>query len=241
MDFTIQIANKRILIHSVYTGISKICEDYLIDDDSVPDVEIYSDIDAINTEYESALQRGEQVSSLNIMEGLVIHRRIAEALLYHDTFLMHGAVIAIGNISYMFTGKSGIGKTTHIKKWLERINNSYVVNGDKPLVIIDQKGAFACGTPWCGKEHFGANVVVPLRSIVFMERGSKNCIEEVPFKAAFPKLLEQVYHPDDSDKMKRVLELLVRLKECVSFYIFRFDNYQDDAFRVSFDTLTKSK
>ena len=239
MDFTILIANKRILIHSVYSGISKICEDYLVEDDSMPDVEIYSDIDAIYSEYETALQRGEQVSSLNIMEGLVIHRRIAETLLYHDTFLMHGAVIAVGNTSYMFTGKSGIGKTTHIKLWLNNINSSFVVNGDKPLVIIDQKGAFACGTPWCGKEHFGANVVVPLHSIVFMERSSKNCIEEVSFKEALPRLLEQVYHPDDSDKMKKVLELLVRLRNHVSFYIFHFDNYQDDAFQTSFNAITK--
>ena len=114
---------------------------------------------------------------------------------------------------------------------------SYVVNGDKPLIMLDGDKAFACGNPWRGKEELGKNAIVPLRSIVFMERSDENRMEAISFMKALPLLLEQVYQPRASKKMLKTLELLSRLKDCVSFYRFYFDNYREDAFSVSFGEL----
>ena len=239
MNFTIRVANINILIQSVYSGIYKECRDYLIDDNIEPDIEIRVDDDSIRKEFEQIQLSGEPINDLQEAEILLVHRRIAESLLEFDILLMHGAVIAVNNNSYMFTGRSGTGKTTHIKKWLENIEGSFVVNGDKPFLIVNSAGVFACGTPWCGKERYGTNTIIPLRSIVFMERSTNNYIEKVSIKSIFPMLLEQTYQPSDVEKMKRKLRLLLKIKEHVSFYKFYFNNFKDDAFHTSFDLLTQ--
>lgn len=239
MDFIIRVANTNILVHSVNKGIYNVCRHYLVSEDEEPEIEIHTDDNLIEYEYEQARKSGVPVHSVKSAERLLVQRLITEALLTRDTLLIHGAVIAFDNIAHMFTGRSGTGKTTHIQKWLEHAAGVYVVNGDKPFVIINKEGVFACGTPWCGKEDMGNNVIVPLRSIVFMERSSENYIEDVQFKSILPKLLEQTYRPSDANKTKKTLELLMKMKDFVTFYRFRFNNFKEDAFRTSYDVLSK--
>lgn len=238
MEYSIRIADKKILIRSVYDH-TRLCEDYLTDGSEEPDIGIRTDREMIRREAEYARRMGENPHSLKATEELLIHRIIAETMPYFDAFLIHGAVIAVGSVCFLFSGKSGTGKTTHIRKWLENVPGSYIVNGDKPLIKLDGDKAFACGNPWRGKEDLGTNTIVPLRSIVFMERSDKNRMEGISFRNAFPLLLEQVYQPLDPGKMRKMLALLSRLKDSVSFYRFYFDNYQEDAFSVSFEELVK--
>ena len=73
------------------------------------------------------------------------------------------------------------------------------------------------------------------------EKSDDNHIEAVPFRAILPKLLEQTYQLSYADKMKKTLELLMKLKDCATFYRFRFDNYKQDAFRTFFDALSKQE
>ncbi len=151
---------------------------------------------------------------------------------------MHGSVIAIDNEAYMFTAKSGTGKTTHIRKWLERVPEAFVVNGDKPLIIAGKETPQACGTPWCGKERMGTNAIVPLKAIVFMDRAEENAIRPITFKQAFPRLLEQTHRPEDPELMSKTLQLLASLNNRVKFYHFDFNNFKDDAFDVAYQALT---
>ena len=239
MDFAIRIANTNIVIHSVYSNIYEICKDYLISSIVKPDIEICTDDDSISEEFKQIRQEGEEIYSFGAAESLLVHRKIVESMLDYDTLLMHGAVIGLDQKSYMFSGRSGTGKTTHIKKWIENVHGSFVLNGDKPMVIINSKGAFACGTPWRGKENYGTNDIVPLRSIVFMERSKENQITRVSFKSVLPALLENTYRPQDTEKMKKALQLIFKLKDHVTFYKFYFDNYRENAFQTSFDALTK--
>lgn len=239
MDFTIRIAKKNILIHSVYSAIHGTCSNYLVDPDEHPDVEITITEDMLLQEAIRIKEREGEDNSLRTVEDLLVHRFIAESLLDYDILLMHGAVISTGKEAYMFTGKSGTGKTTHIMKWLDNIEGSFIVNGDKPLILFNDVNAFACGTPWCGKEHYGTNTIVPLKSIIFMERSSENRMEAVSMKSILASVLQQTYQPKDADKVKKTLALLMKLKERVSFYKFYFDNYKDDCFKVAYDELTK--
>ena len=74
-----------------------------------------------------------------------------------------------------------------------------------------------------------------------MERSIENRMEKVDFKTALPRLLEQTYHSVDAMQMKKKLKLLLKLKNLVSFYIFYFDNFREDVFQVSYNTLTQQK
>lgn len=174
------------------------------------------------------------------LRSMAIYIKIADALLSHNTLLMHGAVVAYGDGSVMFCGPSGMGKTTHAKLWLNRLENAHIVNGDKPLIKISEKCPMACGTPWCGKENYGTNEMIPLRAIVLMERSELNSIEEVKSAKGYAYLLKQTYIPSDLQKARKVLSLLMLLYNRVHVFHFKFNNYRDDCFDVAYGKLSRA-
>ncbi len=234
--FCISLAGRAVAVDALYTEVYSLCNDYL--SDLTPDIQI--SIDENDLAFESIETKKARTSWNNgYLETLAVYRKISEAMLDFDTFLMHGAVVAAGGEAYMFTAPSGTGKTTHIRKWIENDKDAFVVNGDKPLIKVTDTRAIACGTPWRGKESLGANVMAPLKAVALMERGEDNAIEEISFGRAFTFLLQQTYRPADADRMRKTLALLSRLNGRVRFFRFVFNNLKDDAFEVSYNAMTK--
>ena len=69
----------------------------------------------------------------------------------------------------------------------------------------------------------------------------KNHIKQVSFAQAFPFLLQQVYRPDNEEKMRKTLRLTRRLNPAVSFWRFQRDNFKDDCFNVAYNALVKGQ
>ena len=158
------------------------------------------------------------------LEPFVALNRIADEMISFHTILMHGAVVALDNQAYMFTASSGVGKTTRTRIFLELYPEAIVVNGDKPFIRITSKEAIACGSPWCGKEGWNTNTMVPLRAIFLLERagnGEESCIEEISLGKAFPFLFQQTYSPEDPNLIRKTLQLLKALEGKVRIYRFR--------------------
>ncbi len=234
-SFAISVAGQIVGIDSLYADIYSLCRDFLTD--LTPEMRIritQEDLDLERTEG----NRPYSASGRGYLETLAVCRKLSEEMLSRNTFLMHGAVVAVGRDAYMFTAASGTGKTTHILKWLRQAEGAFAVNGDKPLIRIEDDRVIACGTPWRGKEQMGTNTQVPLRAIVLMERGEKNRIREISFAQAFTFLLQQTYRPSDPEKMEKTLALLSQLSGRLRFWRFSFDNMQDDAFEVAYLALT---
>lgn len=71
---------------------------------------------------------------------------------YHNILMMHASVIKLGNYGYLFQGKSGTGKSTHSRLWLENIADTELLNDDNPAVRLMPDGTVRVyGTPWSGK------------------------------------------------------------------------------------------
>lgn len=177
------------------------------------------------------------IANPRIKESYIL-RKFSNALLDFDTLLMHGAVVAVDNKSYLFTAPSRTGKSTHIGLWLNYLPNAFVVNGDKPFINFHPDGnIYACGSPWAGKENMYTNTMVPLNSIIYIERAENNYIEQISFSEAFPLLLQQVYRPENKDMLLKTLRLIKRLHPMVSFYRFQCNNFKDDCFHVAYKAL----
>ena len=84
MHFTISLADIHIEIDSIFDEVYKLCKDYLTEEGQADfTVEIsQSDIDY------------ERKKSIRDLETLAVYRKIATKMLDHDTFLMHGSVVA---------------------------------------------------------------------------------------------------------------------------------------------------
>lgn len=232
--FCISVAGRVIAVHSQYSNVFSQCEPYICD--LPPEIQITITDDDIRFERHE-YRRMYPSQRDGYLETLAVYRKICEEMLSYDTFLMHGAVVAVNNSAFMFTAPSGTGKTTHIKKWLEQVDGAFVVNGDKPLLRISDNQVLACGTPWCGKEGLGQNAIAPLKAIILMERGEDNKIKEIPYSEAYSLLLQQTYWPSEADKKKKILELLSKLNGRLRFFKFVFNNFRDDALSVSYNAL----
>ena len=81
--------------------------------------------------------------------------------------------------AYVFTAKSGVGKTTHTKLWVEYFEGiaSYI-NGDKPIIRCKDFVWYAYGTPWMGKEKFEVKVLRRFRQFALLNGGEENKIQK---------------------------------------------------------------
>lgn len=229
--FTVSLAGLIIELDTISTSACVFCREYL--QDGTPDIKIKVTREDIDREYSRGIVFHNKVSA----ETTAVHRKIVEAVLEYNIFLMHGAVISIGDNAYMFSAPSGIGKTTHIKLWLNNVKNAIVVNGDKPFIKISQNKIMACGSPWCGKEDMSTNIVRPLKSIVILERAEYNHIEEIGFAEAYPNILRQTYIPKDPQQARKTLSLLSSIYGKVRIFRFQCNNYKDDCFEVAYNAL----
>ena len=169
------------------------------------------------------------------LETLAVYRRMADRLLDEDTLLLHGSCVALDGVGYLFTAKSGTGKSTHTRLWREYFGaRAVMVNDDKPLIRITDTGATVYGTPWNGKHALGENISVPLRAICVLARDSSNHIEKAERQSVYPLLLQQIHRPASSAGMARLLPLADRLTQTVGLY--RLGCRMDiDAARVAYE------
>ena len=167
------------------------------------------------------------------LETTAIYRKIGQQLPRYGGVIFHGSAVAIGERAYLFTAKSGTGKTTHTNLWLKTIPGSYIVDGDKPILRLTDGGVTVCGTPWNGKEGLGTNAMVPLKAICLLERGEENRIRQITFQEALSTVIGQTYRSPNRAVLAETLKIIGRLGRQVDFYRLSC-NMEDEAALVSF-------
>ena len=124
----------------------------------------------------------------------------------------------------MFTAPSGTGKSTHLALWKKYLGEEVeIVNGDKPLISVENEEIRVYGTPWGGKERWQRNISVPLRGICFLRRGIANRIREVQSGEALPMLMQQVYYTRNPESAGKTMELLDEVFKKVPMYKMECD------------------
>ena len=175
------------------------------------------------------------------LETLAVYRKIADYLLSSDTLLFHGSVIAVDGEGYLFTAKSGTGKSTHTSLWREYFGERAVmINDDKPLLHIADSGVTAYGTPWDGKHRLSTNIAVPLKGICILTRSAKNYIEPVEPHAVYPLIVQQTNRSLSADGMKQTLSLIDQMLNVVPVYRLGC-NMNIEAARVAYEGMNRLK
>lgn len=146
--------------------------------------------------------------------------RFYGSLLRFRGLLLHASAVAWEGKAYLFSGPSGMGKSTHTRLWRSLYGEAaQIFNDDKPaLRYIDGKW-FAYGTPWCGKDGINQNKKVPLAGICFLKRGEENRIRQLSAREAIPLLMGQTHYRFRlAENMDRLLALLDALISDVPIY-----------------------
>lgn len=105
-----------------------------------------------------------------------------------DTLLVHASVVEQMGAAYLFLGKSGTGKSTHARLWLEHIEGSRLLNDDNPVVRLRKGEAWVYGSPWSGKTPCYQNERASLKAIVRLEQAPVNQITRLPLLPAYASL-----------------------------------------------------
>ena len=221
--FVISLAEICISIHALYETTRTFCRDYLCEGSPEFSVTISSkDItfEREKSEKEDILE-GIPVRQFpdEYLETLAVYRKICTKLLERDTLLFHGSAVAVDGVAYLFTAKSGTGKSTHTALWRQVFGERAVmINDDKPLLKLSPEGVLVCGTPWNGKHGLGCNKMVPLKVICILERAEQNAITPMDAAEALPMLMQQSFRTGTPGGTVLLLDILDKLTKRVQLY-----------------------
>lgn len=176
------------------------------------------------------------------IETLAVYRKIAHELLSLGILLMHGSVIAVDGQAYLFTAKSGTGKSTHVRLWREMFGDrAIMVNDDKPLIRVSKAQAdgtapqiIVYGTPWDGKHHLSNNISMPLKAIIRLERGEENSIQQVAPAYMLQTFMQQTYIPPTPTGPMQALSLINDIGKSVKFYLLHC-NMLPEAAKIAYE------
>ncbi len=220
-DFTVKIGGHTAAVASLFDSTRDYCRDYWSEEAPEFSVSV-TEADLSHEQYlldEEAKEEGFRQRNFTapFLDRAAVQRKIADRLLSCSVLMTHGSAIAADGQGYLFTAKSGTGKSTHTRLWREVLGSCAVtVNDDKPFISLEQGEILLCGAPWSGKHGLHSNIAVPLRGICILERGSENTIAPILAEDALPMLLHQTHCPPGREA--EVLKLLHTLAERIPLW-----------------------
>lgn len=240
--FTIKLAGVAIEVHGFYLRTKKFFREYLTDEPGEFSVSLEMG-DIREERMLAAQQRKREGHGLSYYleryfysdsnyEPIALCRKIMSGLLERNVLLFHGAAVAVEGKAYLFTAKSGVGKTTHCRLWLKNVPGCHILNGDKPLLLFKDNRVYACGSPWMGKEKYGVNEILPLEGVCLLERDRNNHIEPIRLKNSLMTLLQQCHVTEGKGNLAKVTSLIKQLECC---RVYRLGcNMRAEAARVAY-------
>ncbi len=152
----------KIAVTSLYDEVHRLCADYRIPG---PAADFSVKISRSDIDYERMKSaREDEIEGIPIrqfsdgyLETLAVYRRIAEKMPEYRTLLFHGSCVAVDGAGYLFTAKSGTGKSTHTRLWREMLGNRAAMA--KTLQWIDRLAASVpLWRPGCNMEPEAARI-----------------------------------------------------------------------------------
>lgn len=158
-------------------------------------------------------------------------------LLNFDGLYLHSSAVEWEGKAYLFSGPSGIGKSTHTRLWQSIYPDARVFNDDKPALRRLCDKWFAYGTPWCGKDGINLNMKVPIGGICFLRRSESNSIHLLsPLEASIQIISQTTRHFKSEDRLDLLLSHVDKLVREIPMYELRC-TATTDAAQLSSETM----
>lgn len=187
-------------------GMDKRCIDYFADCPTSPDIVIKEE--SYNAKRWQGVDDPDLIAYAD--SGWLFYKE----LLKFDGMLLHSSAVVLDGVAYLFSGPSGMGKSTHSKLWQSIFPGAEVINDDKPALRNIDGRWFAYGTPWCGKDGININKKAPVAGICFLRQGEKNEIRRLSRIEAAAAILTQTQRrfndPEIIGMMADKIDSLVR-------------------------------
>lgn len=107
------------------------------------------------------------------MRNCFFHLGFESLLIHKDRLCLHAACIRTHLGGILFSGPSGIGKSTQAALW-QTWRGAEQINGDRPILSRDSGGWLAWGSPYAGSSRCYVNESCPVTAIVML-RQAQHC------------------------------------------------------------------
>lgn len=193
-------------------GLAPRCRDYLCTFDGVPDISI----DPAHYRQEKRVLSPSEESFAYMESAYQFYLR----LLDFDGFYLHSSAVTLDGMAYLFSGFSGVGKSTHTRLWQQTFGSgARVINDDKPALRPVDGRWYAYGTPWCGKDGINLNEAAPVAGVCFLKKASENRIRRLSRQEALQRILSQTIHKfDNVERLDRMLKHVDEFLKAVPVY-----------------------
>lgn len=213
-------------------GIASRCGDYIWNGEESTDIIIRAEI------YKKEKYHSE--TSEMMVAYLESARQFYSHLLNYNGFYLHASTIVKDNRAYLFSGPSGVGKSTHTKLWQQLFGEEVrVINDDKPALRYVDGRWYAYGTPWCGKDGININEKAPLAGVCFLKRGEENKISRMTKFEAMQRVLGQtIYKLKNEEQLDKLIKSLESFLKKIPVY--ELENLPEiSAAQLSYETMSR--
>lgn len=157
----------------------------------------------------------------------------------YSGFFLHCSCLEYNGEAYVFTAKSGTGKSTHSRLWRKVFGEKVtMINDDKPIVRLIDDTFYIYGTPWNGKHNISNNIKVPIKSIFYLHQSKENKAVQCDPISAISKLLSQTVLPDNKASMNNLLTMLEKLISTTPMFDL-FCNISEDAVYTALNSVSE--
>lgn len=140
---------------------------------------------------------------------------------YFNAVLLHGSLLELDGQGVIFTGYSGVGKTTQAQLW-EKYWGADIINGDKLFLRCLEGKAFAYGAPWKGSSPYCLNRKVPVKAVVALRQAKENSIQKLDSLACMEYFMPHLFLPHwDQACLNRALDTFDQILGSVPVYLLK--------------------
>lgn len=158
-------------------------------------------------------------------------------LLKFRGLMLHSSAIELDGRAYLFSGPSGVGKSTHTGLWQKVFPSARLFNDDKPALREMDGVWYAYGTPWCGKNGININMKAPVAGICFLRQGSENKIRRLSkIEAVSVVMTQTTWRFNKAENLDVLMDVVETLVENVPIWLMEcLPN--EDAVMLSYKTM----
>lgn len=147
-----------------------------------------------DNDYHNIVLHTDTIEQQTMAEQFLLRTAFECRFCHEEIVSTHGACVELGDYAVIFTGPSGVGKSTRAQAWVDGLG-AQMISGDRPAVRIEEDCCIACGVPWDGKEQIFRDVEKPLKCILEVRRSSVNYVRKLSREQARKLIAQQVFVP----------------------------------------------
>lgn len=115
-----------------------------------------------------------------------------EAILLHEQrFILHASFVRTPYGGLIFSGPSGIGKSTQADLWC-RYGGGSMINGDRVILCKKDEQWFGYGSPYAGSSKCYVNECCPVKAVFLLQKAQSCELHTAKASDAFRKLFSQI-------------------------------------------------